>query len=704
MRGSFGEARESFWAASERARNEHRITDHVWLRMGWAEVLYTDCREEEAQSVFRDEIDPVLADVPTSLRVVADLNRTTVGLAIWDPESTRQFYRLLDLQRFAGLDARDEGTLLFGEDASRSARYFDSVPTFWRAVLEAHKSGHWQSLYSAYKRLGVECTKAGLAQNAVYCAIRSLDESLVPAAAELLCDCRDSRVVANAVNTAVGLSNLLRHAKVSVALVCALADFVPEEDFAALLDWVLGKAVLEPWNRTSGSAIEAIWKSLSKAAWRFDRAQSQCVVESVLKHPFASTASRYRSAAITLLSACVPLIAPEELKPVANWSVDVLQEGLPTETEDVVRLLAAIAMRADAATKAWLAERLGFANRGKAAAVHERIFRALGLRPADDDLKRLAADAARQIGLQVQRGTPGFTPDTNVSYSLQAGSTSNSDAVFVFIPGGAYAFDSVVAHAKYLERTSIGQLFSASLAQIENPDNALANKCFLVEDIAELIPYLSETEADRLMVVLERIASGCVGESHFVGANTNPLSPFQANLGTTADIQARAVLAVAKLAARFFERFGTRAVNTVCKALADGSKTVRSGAIASMKQFPVVSEDLVLGALAATRDRDLDVGTSTFSMLSSQDNVHLDALQKRFLIFSIRQALGTPNVRLRWAAARVLTAPVLMDLPEDLLAIRDEIQRYIAADPSRAVKSLVTCFGAGPGGSPADAD
>jgi hypothetical protein len=166
MRGFLSEARELFRNASEKAFSERRNVDYTWLRMGFSEILYLDCREEEAQSVFRNEIDSVLAEVPSSVKLIVDLNRTTVGLASWDPESIRQFYRLLDLQRFIGIEARDKRTLLFGEDASRSARYFDSVPTFWRAVLEAHENGHWQSLYSAYKRLGLECTKVGLTEHA----------------------------------------------------------------------------------------------------------------------------------------------------------------------------------------------------------------------------------------------------------------------------------------------------------------------------------------------------------------------------------------------------------------------------------------------------------------------------------------------------------------------------------------------------------
>jgi hypothetical protein len=395
------------------------------------------------------------------------------------------------------------------------------------------------------------------------------------------------------------------------------------------------------------------------------------------------------------------------LRPIAQWGIGVLQDEHPAEIDGAVRLLTAAATRADASTKTWLAERLGFSDRSKGKTVHEPIFRALGLRPADDDLKSFAADAVRQIGLQVQRGAPGFAPDTNISYALQSGFTAKSEQIYLFIPGGARTVDLVVAYGKYLERTSIEQLFDSSLAQIENPDNALANRTFLVEDVGKLAPYLSEAEAEELMAVLERVASGPVEESRFAGANTNPLSPIQANLGTPADLQATAVLAISNLANRPSDRFSARITNVLSKALAHGTGTIRSAGIAAVNQLSAVPEDLLLGMLAATRDSDANVRATIFSVFSSHEGLHLNVIQKWFLVFSIRQSFDTPNVQLRWAAAKTLTSPVLRDLPEDLRGVREEIQRSMAADPSRAVRSLATSPaasspGIGPDASPAD--
>lgn len=694
MGGLFSEAREAFRTASDKALSEHRIIDYVWLRMGWAEALYIDCREEEAQAVFRGEIDPLLSDIPTSLRVVVDQNRTTVGMASWDLESIRHFYQILDMQRFLGTDSSDKRALLFGEDASRSARYFDSVPTFWRAVLETHASGHWQSLYSAYKRLGIECTKAGLARHAIHCAIRSMDASLVPDASELLCASKDSGVIADALSTAVGFSNLLRHAGVTVALVCRLADFVPEEKFTSLLDWALSKAMLVPANRTSAGVIEETWKCLAKAAWRFDSAQAKCVVEGVLGHPFASTESRYRRTAIALLQACLSSVAAEELRLIADWGVEILRSAHPTEIDDASHLLAAVAMRADASMKSGLAKQLGFSDLGKTTADRERIASALGFRPGDEDLRRIAADAARQIGLQVQKGAPGFTPDTSLSFSLQAGFTSDSEAVAVFISGGARAFDSVVAHAKHLEKPSVELLFGVALALVNNPDNAIANKLFLIEDITELVPFLTEAEGDQLLCALEQIASRPIEESCYVAANTNPLSPFQANLGAPADLQARAVLAISKLAGRFFDRFGTRGLQIISKSLADSSSVVRAGAVASIDPLAVVPEELLFGLLAATRDPDQTVREAAYSILASREELKLNATHQRFLLLSIRQALDTPTPRVRWMAARALNGPVLKDPSEDLRNVVEDARRCIAADVSRSVRSLAANPGA----------
>src|SRR4051794_13439951 len=91
MRGFLSDARELFRNASEKALTEGRSLDYTWLRMGLAEVLYLDCREEEAQSLFGNEIDCVLSDVPSPVKLIVDLNKTPVGLASLDPEPLGSF-------------------------------------------------------------------------------------------------------------------------------------------------------------------------------------------------------------------------------------------------------------------------------------------------------------------------------------------------------------------------------------------------------------------------------------------------------------------------------------------------------------------------------------------------------------------------------------------------------------------------------------
>jgi hypothetical protein len=131
-------------------------------------------------------------------------------------------------------------------------------------------------------------------EHAIYCAVRSLDGSLVRDIADLLCGLRKPEDIAARLKAAADCSHLLRHASITAALVCRLVDLVPEEQLSDLVNWTLDRAMTHPWNRSSAEILQNIWKSLSQAAWRFDGAQSKRVAESVLKHPFATEASRYR--------------------------------------------------------------------------------------------------------------------------------------------------------------------------------------------------------------------------------------------------------------------------------------------------------------------------------------------------------------------------------------------------------------------------
>jgi hypothetical protein len=263
---------------------------------------------------------------------------------------------------------------------------------------------------------------------------------------------------------------------------------------------------------------------------------------------------------------------PQDLQIIASWGADVLETGPGRDADEAIDLLTTVALREDSPVKSWLAGRLGLVNFGKATADRESLFSALGFRPSDEDLKRFAGEAARQISLEVQKGAPGSAPDTSLSYSLQSGFTSDLETVAVFIPGGARAFDSIARYTKYLDRESVERLLAAALTQIGNPENALANRIFLLEDVGELVPRLVESDAEAVVTALDRLISEAITESPFVGATTNPLSPFQADLGSPADLHARAIYLMAKIGARFPDRYAIRTAQAISSGKAVAQK------------------------------------------------------------------------------------------------------------------------------------
>ncbi len=74
---------------------------------------------------------------------------------------------------------------------------------------------------------------------------------------------------------------------------------------------------------------------------------------------------------------------------------------------------------------------------------------------------------------------------------------------------------------------------------------------------------IKEHADDGVVTTLDRLTPEAITESPFVAATTNPLSPFQADLGSPADLHARAIYLMAKIGARFPDRYAIRTAQAI---------------------------------------------------------------------------------------------------------------------------------------------
>ena len=110
----------------------------------------------------------------------------------------------------------------------------------------------------------------------------------------------------------------------------------------------------------------------------------------------------------------------------------------------------------------------------------------------------------------------------------------------------------VLSYAFQLSGSAIEQLVDAMLEMISAPWNLIVNKAELVSYLGKFAPYIEEHQIDELIKVLLPNARGEIvdlagGE---MGDPADPLNAFKFNLGTSVELQGRAIVTLAKLERR----------------------------------------------------------------------------------------------------------------------------------------------------------
>ena len=173
MRGELEEALTELAARADEFGNAGSPKEAAWLREKRAELLWADCRFEEAWNAFG-----VIHQNESSLSIIERAtyarNRAFVGVSLGKNNSHQEYYAAADQTREVDRQFRD---LISAEDASRKRNHFDSLPPLWRELLRAYYAGDWSRRGRAHDRLALETLAAGWIREAVHHTILGDNET-----------------------------------------------------------------------------------------------------------------------------------------------------------------------------------------------------------------------------------------------------------------------------------------------------------------------------------------------------------------------------------------------------------------------------------------------------------------------------------------------------------------------------------------------
>jgi hypothetical protein len=255
---------------------------------------------------------------------------------------------------------------------------------------------------------------------------------------------------------------------------------------------------------------------------------------------------------------------------------------------------------------------------------------------------------------------------------------------------------ALVAQRRHLSEPSRVLLARSALSMLSDPDNLLTNRESLVRQVAAMADSLPPAVIDDVVDALEPLARGTIAVSPDLARERatdrgRASSVFQGDFGRPEELQAAALMAIARFAGRDPDKFRARFEQLLLPALVHPDVIIRRGAFAAFRDFPGHLGTSYLAVLMGTRDADPQAAITAFATLAEKQNLEISEYEWQLLLYSIRAASQSPNVNLRRHAAGMLARrigqlspgpvtehaqTVLAIFKEDLCAsVRDEATR-----------------------------
>jgi hypothetical protein len=601
------------------ASNALADSERLALLLLKAELLYLNCRESDALTVFEKEIEGKLPSISQEERFIVGQNKRDVIFGGFLALKGRGGTFLHDQQTIAGTKLWNPTAIVHAYESARSGQHYEALPALWRELLNAYHQRVWSYYRQAARRFAQEFIQIGWAHVADFYVVIGQDTKTAETIAEHLRNWGNAELIEALANRLIMHANLRRHAVVACGMFVRLADVMPDVQVIPTTRWLLQRAAIAPKGFSDEALVNTAWDALESLSPRFDSDTAVEVVNVATSHKSWNEGKkdRVREHIIRAVDACTGLLTVDYLSTIAEKSIH-LAKGMSDDInldKDALHLFLHITTRADAKTK----ELIRDAIYDKPFANSELLIVAKEFGKTWDngtEAERLAEDVARDVRLQVQRldSDKEFEkPQVSLGQmTLTAGPKKVGVSIYSDL-----GLRALIAHRKLLNEDSIALLMDSVLAMLHEPENVISNKVLMINAITGLADVITPKLADQAFEILEPIASGNVTSidlSKAVPPN-HPLNPNTMNFGKPETIQGGALLALATIESKLSPELRNRAVTLIEGAMVNPHPEVRTLAFIAARRLQAISDSAVITAVLATRDNVEDVVIESFLLL-----------------------------------------------------------------------------------------
>ena len=645
------------------------LLDRIVLLMAKVEILFLDCRDEEALRIYTDELDDWLQDLPEDVVIAMSYNRNDIALAIFEPDD---FYAALDRSRIADVDLWDYRAFYAGREAAAAGRHYDALPVVWQALLRAHNQGCWRPFRAASRLMALECLQLGWPQKAVYYAIIAQDKEAAQQIGQWLLMNGTPDSLQASVNVLLDCASLKRPFVTACHIVSEMHDAIPDAQVDLVVRWLMEKASITLESISERETGERAWELLAKIAARADVAQAQAIAEAATAHDVwgkeigENQVLPLRRDMVNAIRGCADKIPVTHMEGLARSTVPlVLQRRQGHDYVEGIELICHLAEIGGTETKKFVRDQL-YPRGSSLNSILLQVAAFFDVELEESDQLTAAADrVAQRIRLQVQR-VPSGEEITQISGSFGHSTVELGNETLYVHMVNSTDLEAMVCHRHHLEDGAVDSLIDAVAAMVSERENLIANKIALIHPLAKVGDICSAGRASKLLDMLLPLAKGEFLEPIHAMSSAeaaNPLNPFKMNFGKPAELRGVALNVLACIERDRPGTFGESLDSVLEIGLMDLDSDIRSWAYTAARQLPTLTESQFTALILGTQDDDPRAAAAAFLGIAEERKWSLQDSQWRLLIQAVSRGAQSPAVGVRQGAA--LTCARLVDsIPE----------------------------------------
>lgn len=657
------------------------VIGRICLQSCRSQILYLDCRYEDAFAVFKTELDDLAADAAEEVSLSLGYNRRDILLALWKPDD---LYAIVDRSRLAGVEHWDHRAFQAVVEAISQERLFDALPAAWEELRRTYLLGCWQPFQSAAKLMATVSVRLGCISDAVFYVVCSLETKAATELGGMLSTTQNVEVLDTAMVRLLGCTNLKRHFLIGCEIVRCMADAIPEKRLGQVVTWLLPRLSIDSDRLAERSLFEAAWSAVGEFADRVDREQTIQILDVIKGHSLWNSVPDpggrmviMRQPMINFVRQSLGCLKSSDLEELTELCLPLaLERKQQHDFGNVIGLLCRIAEIGGDVIRDRIRDRLYTGHSLDRVLLHVSDFFGVSV-DNRSSLLRAVEQVSRGVRLQVQRLSElDSIEPVNGSYFRQETRVKNVRLVVHFVDCAEIA--ALLIHRRTIGIAGVKTLLDAALDLILERENFISNKIGLLRAMREIGDSCDEGMLERVLEVVGPIAAGDFLEPAHSMTSAEAMQPLNRNKFSTGDpneLRGVAIYTLTKLEQDSSSSFGKRLDPLVEAGLFDNNATIRRLSYAAAQIKTELSEGEFIALVLGTRDEDDSAAEAAFRAIAVSKRLTLNRPQSKMFVQSARHAIRARSPRVRCAAAYACSLKA-QSAPTE--ALRKEFEQLLA--------------------------